>query len=168
MRFLIDENMGSPRLASRLRAQGHDPVLAGDAGLLSATDARVLIWAIAQGLPVLTRDSEDFEDWHDRIMAAGGHHPGILVVRFGNDPRQNLTDRGIAGAISQTGSLGRSPGRSGPRAEPVALTPPPEVGCKPTGDFSQPARPERGAVFPEIMKRHQFRPSPISALYPSP
>ena len=58
MRFLIDENMSSPRLASRLQAQGHDPVLAGDVGLLSTTDARVLTWAIAQSSPVLTRDSE--------------------------------------------------------------------------------------------------------------
>ena len=95
-----------PTLASRLRAQGHDPVLAGDVGLLSATDPRVLIWAIAQALPVLTRDSEDFEDLHDLIMAAGGHHPGMLVVRFDNDPRHNLTDRGIASAINKLESSG--------------------------------------------------------------
>jgi hypothetical protein len=38
MRFLIDENLSGPRLASRLRAQGHDPVLAGNVGLLSVTD----------------------------------------------------------------------------------------------------------------------------------
>ncbi|MGZ3396933.1 MAG: DUF5615 family PIN-like protein, partial [Isosphaeraceae bacterium] len=57
-----DENASSPRLASRLQAQGHDPVLASDVGLLSVTGARVLIFAIAQALPVLTRDSEDFED----------------------------------------------------------------------------------------------------------
>jgi len=43
MKFLIDENLSSPRLASRLGAQGHDPVLAQDVGLLSVTDARVLI-----------------------------------------------------------------------------------------------------------------------------
>lgn len=92
MRFLVDENLTSPRLASRLRAQGHYPVLASDVGLLSVTDARVLIFAIAQALPVLTRDSEDFEDLHDLVMAAVGHHPGILIVRFDNDPHHNLTN----------------------------------------------------------------------------
>jgi len=61
MRFLVDENLSSPRLAFRLQAQGHDPVLASDVGLLSVTDARVLIFSIAQTIPVLTRDSEDFE-----------------------------------------------------------------------------------------------------------
>jgi predicted nuclease of predicted toxin-antitoxin system len=106
MRFLIDENTSSPRLASRLRAQGHDPILAGDVGLLSVADPRVLIWAIGQALPVLTRDSQDFEDLHDLVMAAGGHHPGMLVVRFDADPRHNLTDRGIGTAISKLESSG--------------------------------------------------------------
>ena len=106
MKFLIDENLSSPRLASRLRAQGHDPVLARDVGLLSVTDARVLIYSIAQALPVLTQDSEDFEDLHDLVMAAVGHHAGILIVRFDNDPRHNLTDRGIATAISKLESSG--------------------------------------------------------------
>ena len=106
MRFLLDENMSDRRLAARLRAQGHDPVLATDVGLLSVTDARVFIWAIVQALPVLTRDSEDFTDLHDLIMVAGGHHSGVLVVRFDNDPRHNLTDRGIAGAISKLESSG--------------------------------------------------------------
>jgi hypothetical protein len=66
----------------------------------------VLIWAIAQTLPVLTRDYEDFEDLHDLVMSAGGHHPGMLVVRFDNDPRHNLTGRGIAGAINKLESSG--------------------------------------------------------------
>jgi predicted nuclease of predicted toxin-antitoxin system len=101
MKFLIDENLSSPRLASRLRAQGHDPVLARDVGLLSVSDARVLIFSIVQALPVLTRDSDDFEDLHDLVMAAAGHHVGILIVRFDNEPRHNLTDRGIATAISK-------------------------------------------------------------------
>ena len=106
MRLLIDENISYPRLASRLQAQGHGPVLAGDVGLLSASDARVLIWAIAHALPVLTRDSEDFEDLHELIMAAGGHHPGMLVIRFDSDPRHNLTDRAIASAINKLESSG--------------------------------------------------------------
>ncbi len=74
--------------------------------MLSVSDARVLIYSIAQALPVLTLDSEDFEDLHDLVMAAGGHHAGILIVRFDNDPRHNLTDRGIATSISKLQSSG--------------------------------------------------------------
>jgi predicted nuclease of predicted toxin-antitoxin system len=71
MRLLPDESMSDRRLAARLRAQGHDPVLATDVGRLSTTDARVFIWAIAQTLPVLTRDSEDFTDLHDLLESSG-------------------------------------------------------------------------------------------------
>jgi predicted nuclease of predicted toxin-antitoxin system len=106
MRFLIDENMSNLRLASRLRGQGHDPVLAGDVGLLKMTDPRVLIYSIAQDIPVLTRDAEDFEDLHDLVIAASGHHAGVLIVRFDNDPRHNLTDRGIGTAITKLEASG--------------------------------------------------------------
>jgi predicted nuclease of predicted toxin-antitoxin system len=106
MRLLLDENMSDRRFASRLQAQGHAPVLAVDVGLLSASDPKVLAWAIKQALPILTRDAEDFEDLHDLIMAAGGHHSGVLVVRYDNDPRHNLTDRGIASAIHKLESSG--------------------------------------------------------------
>jgi hypothetical protein len=85
---------------------GHDPVLASDVALLSTSDAKVLHWAIVHAVPVLTRDHDDFEDLHDLVMAAGGHHSGILVVRFDNDPRHNLTDRGIGSAISKLESSG--------------------------------------------------------------
>jgi hypothetical protein len=106
MRFLIDENLCDRSLESRLRAQGHDPILAIDVGLQSVADPRVLVWAIGQSLPVLTRDFEDFEDLHILVMAAGGHHPGMLIVRFDADPRHNLTDRAIGNAISKLESAG--------------------------------------------------------------
>jgi predicted nuclease of predicted toxin-antitoxin system len=108
MRLLLDENMSDRRLAARLLSQGHDSLLATDVGLLSLTDAKVLSWAIGQGLPVLTRDFEDFEDLHNLIVAACGHNSGILVVRFDNDIRHNLTDRGIATAITKLESSGVS------------------------------------------------------------
>jgi predicted nuclease of predicted toxin-antitoxin system len=79
MRFLIDENLSSTRVALRLWAQGYDPVLAGDVGLLSVADARVLIYSSVRALPVLTQDSEDFEDLHDLVIAAAGHDADILM-----------------------------------------------------------------------------------------
>jgi predicted nuclease of predicted toxin-antitoxin system len=98
--------MSSRRLAARLQSAGHDVVLATDVGLASVNDARVLAWAVAQGRPVLTRDHEDFADLHDLVMAVRGHHPGILVVRFDNDPRHNLAERAIATALENLGSSG--------------------------------------------------------------
>jgi predicted nuclease of predicted toxin-antitoxin system len=108
MRILIDENMSSPRLASRLQAAGHDAVLAGDVGLGSASDPRVLVWAVGQDRLVLSRDHGDFTELHELILACGGHHPGILTVRFDNDPRHNLTDRGIVTAVGNLEASGVS------------------------------------------------------------
>jgi predicted nuclease of predicted toxin-antitoxin system len=101
LRILIDENMSSRRLAARLLAAGHDVVLAADEGLLSVTDARVFAAAIGAGRLVLTRDHSDFADLHDLIQAAGGRHPGILIVRFDNDPRHNLSESGIERALAK-------------------------------------------------------------------
>jgi predicted nuclease of predicted toxin-antitoxin system len=105
MKLLVDENLGYPRLASRLRAEGHEPTLAADVGLTSVADARVLISAILQGLPVLTRDSKDFEDLH-LVLVASGYHPGILTVRFDANPRHNLTERAIAIALTKLEAAG--------------------------------------------------------------
>jgi predicted nuclease of predicted toxin-antitoxin system len=99
VRILIDENMSSRRLAGRLQSTGQDVVLATDVGLGSIADARVLAWAVAQDRAVLTRDHEDFAALHDLVMAVGGHHAGILVVRFDNDPRHNLTERDMSTAL---------------------------------------------------------------------
>jgi predicted nuclease of predicted toxin-antitoxin system len=106
VRVLADENMSSRRLAARLQAAGHDVVLATDVGLVTVSDARVMAWAAGEGRPVLTRDHEDFADLHDLVMAVRGHHPGILVVRFDNDPRHNLTERAIATALGNLESAG--------------------------------------------------------------
>jgi predicted nuclease of predicted toxin-antitoxin system len=107
VRILVDENMNSSRLAVRLRSAGHDVLLAMDVGLGSVNDARVLPWAVAEDRAVLTRDHEDFAALHDPVVAVGGHHPGILVVRFDNDPRHNLTERATTAAI---GNLSQAPG----------------------------------------------------------
>lgn len=106
MRVLADENMSSRRLAARLGVAGHDVVLATDVGLVAVSDARVLAWATGQGRPVLTRDHGDFADLHDLVMTVGGHHPGILVIRFDNDPRHNLTERAIASALANLEASG--------------------------------------------------------------
>jgi hypothetical protein len=47
-----------------------------------------LAHAIRNRRAILTRNSDDFEDLHDLVIfAAAGHHQGILVVLFDNNPR---------------------------------------------------------------------------------
>ncbi|MHB1558319.1 MAG: DUF5615 family PIN-like protein [Isosphaeraceae bacterium] len=94
------------RLAALLQAAGHDVVLAIDEGLTSVSDPRVPISVIGDDRVVLTQDHEDFADLHDLVKACDGRHPGILVVRFDNDPRHHLTDRGIVTALRNLERLG--------------------------------------------------------------
>jgi len=91
MKFLIDENLSNPRLASRLRAQGHDPVLAQDAGLLSVTDAHVLIYSIrrtpTQSLPAATKERQPMNEqrfpkgWDEQPVRITLTPPGALSKR---------------------------------------------------------------------------------------
>ena len=109
MRFLVDENMNDRRRVARLRAQGLDPVLAADVGLLSAP-IRAFAYAITHSLPVLTADADDFQGLHDLIMAAAGHHSGILAVRFDINPQHNLSDRAIGAVMEKLESSGAAIG----------------------------------------------------------
>ena len=57
-------------------------------------------------MPLLARllthgNYHDFEDLHDLPVQARGHHSGIIVVRRDNDPRRDLTPRGIVHAIAK-------------------------------------------------------------------
>ena len=42
------------------------------------------------------------------ILAAGGTHPGILVIRFDNDPKRDMSDWQVARAIANLQSAGLS------------------------------------------------------------
>jgi hypothetical protein len=60
-----------------------------------------LTHAIRENRVLFTGNHDDFEALHDLIMQAGGHHPGIPVVRRDNDPRRDMTPAGIVRAIDK-------------------------------------------------------------------
>src|SRR5438093_12930564 len=78
MKLLFDENL-SPRLVGLLAAQfpGSDHVR--NAGLASAPDPAVWSFAAAQGLVIVSKDS-DFQ--HRALLL--GHPPKVVWVRLGN------------------------------------------------------------------------------------
>jgi hypothetical protein len=54
---------------------------------------------LGDGRVILTKNYRDFEDLHNLIMQAQGHHPGVFAVRQDNDPKRDLTPPGIVRAI---------------------------------------------------------------------
>ena len=71
-------------------------------------DPEHLTYAIRTGRVVLTRNYGDFERLHLLIMAAQGHHPGILLVRRDNDPRRNMKPHDIVRALRNLEASGQT------------------------------------------------------------
>jgi len=73
---------------------------------MGASDARHLEYAIRQGLTGLTSDLRDFRELHQLVLTAGGSHPGILVVRYDNDPKRDMKPKHIVAAIAKLARSG--------------------------------------------------------------
>ena len=100
MRLYLDDDSVDPRLIRLLRREGHDVQIPADVAVSGRSDQVHLAHAIRAQRAILTRNFGDFEDLHDLVTsAATGHHAGILVVRFDNDPRNNVSPGDIARAV---------------------------------------------------------------------
>ena len=101
MKLYLDEDSEDGLLAALLIKGGHDVQLSAQAGLNGQPDPRQLIHAIVEGRLLLTGNHHDFLLLHLLVIASHGHHPGILVIRKDNDPRRDLSARGVLHAISK-------------------------------------------------------------------
>jgi hypothetical protein len=106
MRLYLDDDSADPLLAQLLRNAGHDVELPQDVGLSGEPDPVRLTHAISGTRVFLTKNYRDFEYLHNLIIVAQGHHPGILVVRQDNDPKRDLTPRGIVRALAKLEAAG--------------------------------------------------------------
>src|SRR5205807_4799039 len=107
MRLYIDDDSVDAGLIRVLRRDGHDVQIPADVGLADSSDQVHLAHAIRDQRAILTRNYGDFDDLHDLVVsAANGHHGGILVVRFDNNPRNNMSAGDIARAVRNLENAG--------------------------------------------------------------
>ena len=106
MRIYLDDNSAWPLLAKLLSKAGQDVQLPSDVGMTGKPDAVHLAHAITEKRACLTRDYDDYLALQHLIKAAQGRHAGILVVRQDNDPRNDLTPKGIVAAIRKLVAAG--------------------------------------------------------------
>jgi hypothetical protein len=100
MRLYLDDDSVDPTLIRLLRRDGHDVQTPADVGRVGATDQVHLAHSIRDRRAVLTRNYSDFDDLHDLvILAANGHHTDILVVRYDDNPRNNMSASDVARAV---------------------------------------------------------------------
>ena len=100
MRLYLDEDSAAALLVRLLRSAGHDVQTPAEAGHPGKKDPVQLTHSIREARVFLTKNYCDFENLHNLILQAQGHHPGILVVREDQDPKRDLTPRGIVQAIA--------------------------------------------------------------------
>lgn len=96
LQLLLDEDSQAKYLVNLLRTAGHDVITVNEAGLGSSPDSTVFNYARQQGLVVLTRNCDDFEQLHQ----AEPVHPGILAVYQNSDSSKNMSYQSIVAAIS--------------------------------------------------------------------
>ena len=106
MRLYLDDDSASTLLARLLRQAAHDVQLPADLGMAGEDDPVHLAQAIREGRVLLTHNHHDFENLHNLIILAGGHHPGIFAVRKDNNPKRDLSAPGIVRAIAKLSAAG--------------------------------------------------------------
>jgi hypothetical protein len=100
MNLYFDEDSVHGLLVRLLQRAGHDIEMPSDVGLVGRSDPIQLRYSISASRTLVSANHDDFEELHNLILAAGGAHPGILIVRRDNDRRRDLTPRGIVTAIA--------------------------------------------------------------------
>jgi len=81
VRLLLDE-MISPRLARELRERGHDvQAIKRDRPDLEGLPDIEIVWlTAAERRAVVTNDVADFAPLHERLLATGGEHFGMVFT----------------------------------------------------------------------------------------
>jgi hypothetical protein len=107
MRLYLDDDSVDPGLIRLLRRDGHNVQIPVDVGLSGSSGQVHLAHAIREKRAVLTRNQRDFDGLHDLVvLAARGHHEGILVVLYDNNPRHNMSARDIARSVRNLENAG--------------------------------------------------------------
>ena len=106
MNLYLDDDTAERRLVALLSNAGHVVVVPAGVQLSGAPDARHFIYAMQHSLVLVTRNHDDFLDLHEIIRTGHGTHPGILIIRFDNDPTRDMTPRHIVTAIARLESAG--------------------------------------------------------------
>jgi hypothetical protein len=101
MRLYLDDDSAEKLLVHLLRQAGHDVQIPSEARKSGEEDPVHLTHAIREDRLLLSRNHDDFRNLHDHnhIIQAGGHHPGIFIVRRDNDPTRDMKPAGVLRAI---------------------------------------------------------------------
>jgi Domain of unknown function (DUF5615) len=101
MKLYLDDDCVDGLLLRLLRQAGHDVQLPSDAQTSGENDAVHLTSAARSKRVLLSANHDDFRELHELVYYTGGAHFGILIVRYDNDARRDVSKKGIVLAISK-------------------------------------------------------------------
>ena len=104
MKLYIDDDSCEAVLVALLRKAGHDVLVPADIGMSGSHDAEHLLRSVREGRVFLSKNYRDFVPIHELVVGCSGAHFGILLVRKDNNPRKDLTNKGIVTAIAKVES----------------------------------------------------------------
>ncbi|WP_179197937.1 DUF5615 family PIN-like protein [Nostoc sp. T09] len=96
LRLLVDEDTQARRLVEMLRADKHDLLTIGEAGITGIPDSLVMEMARTQQRVLLTRNCNDFLELHQ----ANSDHSGILAIYQDAEPTKSMSYAAIVKAIA--------------------------------------------------------------------
>jgi hypothetical protein len=101
MRIYLDDDSIDRMLHKALVAAGHQVLLPKTVGMSGKSDAEHFTYTIANDLVLLTANYDDYGLLHILIQTAGGHHPGLLLVRKDGERKRDMKPHQIVSAISK-------------------------------------------------------------------
>lgn len=106
MKLYLDDDLAWHLLIRLLVEAGHEVQLPADLNQSGEHDAVHLTQSIRDSRVLISGNHHDFEKLHYLVLESGGHHPGILIVRRDNDPKRDLSPRGIVVALNNLANSG--------------------------------------------------------------
>lgn len=100
MTCYLDDDLDQDRLIRLAALRSHRLISPRTLGRSGDHDALHFLYAVSQGLPVLTRNAKDFAALHEFGLGIGGHHLGLLVVYEEADRRKNMRINEIVNALT--------------------------------------------------------------------
>jgi predicted nuclease of predicted toxin-antitoxin system len=106
MKLYLDEDTAWSQLVQALHRAGHDTQTTIQSGLAGEWDPVQMMYAIQEDRCILTRNYCDFQDLHNLLASAHGHHSGVVVIRRDDDTRRNMSPRDIVRALANFETAG--------------------------------------------------------------
>ena len=97
----LDDCAFSFALRDRLLQAGHRVTIPVDVGMREVGDEEHFEYVGQHGLILLTKNPKDFVILHHELLAAGGSHPGILLVYQDNDTTRDMAPTEIVNAVAK-------------------------------------------------------------------